>query len=126
MELTREAHQVRLELIRVHGDSPDVKRLAEIAAQCWQRATEASARVDAEGLTVTTRKGGVFTHPAVTIERTSRLAYLSAVRAIKQGPKYPKVGRPAKTDAITRRFFPEHPKPHPKPGAAMKYLRPTS
>ena len=49
--------------------------MAETAALCWQRAREAGEKVHAEGLTITNSKG-TFTHPAVTIERPSPLAYL--------------------------------------------------
>lgn len=124
MELTLEARRVQKELVKAYGDTPDIRRLAETAAQLWQRAEAAAATVDAEGLVITNKKG-TFTHPAVTIERTSRLGYLSAVRAIRQQPKYTKIGRPSKSDAIARRFFGED-HPRPSPGFAKKYLRPPS
>ena len=129
MELSLEAQRVRKELIRTYGDTPDLRRLAEVAALSWQRAEEASALVQAEGMTLTTGHGTVA-HPAVTIERVSRLAYLSAVRALRQEPRHTKIGRPAKTDRAaawldrtTKRFFGAD---DARASKTAKYLRSTS
>ncbi len=38
---------------------------------------------------------GVFPHPAVTIERTARLAFLTSLRVLNQRPKRQKMGETA-------------------------------
>ena len=89
---------------RVHGDTPETRRLAEVAAGFWQRATEAGARVEAEGLTITNAKG-TFRNPALQVEQQSRLGFLTAVRALRQKPKYEKVGRPSASDRYRHRLI---------------------
>jgi len=62
-------------------DAHHLRTLSE-AAWSWDRAQQARALVDAEGLTVRDRFGQAKPHPAVAIERDSRSAYLRAMREL--------------------------------------------
>jgi P27 family predicted phage terminase small subunit len=60
---------------------PHHLKLLEAAADAWDRMASARAAVIAEGLTVTT-KHGVKKHPAVDIERDSRIAFSRILREL--------------------------------------------
>ena len=49
-------------------------RLLQLLCEAWDRAQSARAQLDAEGLTVPGREGGLRAHPCIAIERDSRLA----------------------------------------------------
>ena len=68
-------------------------RLLILACQAWERTQEAKAVIDAEGLTVPVA-GGVKTHPAVAIERDSRLAFARLVRELNLDADGPDESRP--------------------------------
>jgi phage terminase small subunit len=57
-------------------------RTLTAACESWDRKESAREVIAAEGLTFTTKYGEVRPHPAVAIERDSRLAYLRAVREL--------------------------------------------
>jgi phage terminase small subunit len=57
-------------------------RLLTEAAWSWDRAQQARALVDAEGMVLRDRFGQAKAHPAVAIERDSRAAYLRACREL--------------------------------------------
>jgi hypothetical protein len=119
-----EADQVRRELLRVHGVTPETSRLAETAAAFWAQAAAAHALVEQQGLLLTTPHG-VFTNPAVTIERSARLGFLTAVRALRQGPKRLKVGRPMMGEALgAHRFFPQTRAEARRSRRVQAYIRP--
>ncbi len=58
------------------------ERILTVAAECWDRAAQARAMLDEQGLTVSTDGGGAKTHPAVAIERDSRIGFLRALREL--------------------------------------------
>lgn len=69
----------------VHKDyelEPHHVRLLTLAAEAWDRTTEAREAIAKDGLTVTTKDGGIKAHPAVGIERDSRLAFARLVREL--------------------------------------------
>jgi P27 family predicted phage terminase small subunit len=60
---------------------PHHLKLLEAAADAWDRMAAARSVVAAQGLTVTT-KHGVKKHPAVDIERDSRIAFSRILREL--------------------------------------------
>jgi len=58
------------------------ERILTVAAECWDRAAQARAILDEQGLTVSTSGDGLKTHPAVAIERDSRIGFLRALREL--------------------------------------------
>jgi P27 family predicted phage terminase small subunit len=57
-------------------------RLLQLACEAWDRAQEAREQLGRDGLTVPGREGGLRAHPAVAIERDSRLAVARLVREL--------------------------------------------
>jgi len=57
-------------------------RTLTAAAEAWDRCTQARELVAAEGITVEDRFGVAKVHPAVAIERDSRLSFLRCVREL--------------------------------------------
>jgi len=57
-------------------------RLLQLACEAWDRNQQARERVAEEGLTVFGREGGMRPHPAVAIERDSRLAVARLIREL--------------------------------------------
>lgn len=57
-------------------------RLLQAAAECWDRLQEARMIIGSEGLTVPTNDGGQKAHPAIAIERDSRLAFARLLREL--------------------------------------------
>jgi len=66
------------------------------AMQAFDRAQEAKKLIDTEGLTVVDRFGQHKAHPAATVERDSRAAMISALRALNLDlePLRDRPGRP--------------------------------
>jgi P27 family predicted phage terminase small subunit len=60
---------------------PHALLLLKVAAETWDRLQQAREVIDREGLTVPT-KNGLKTHPAIGIERDSRLAFARIVREL--------------------------------------------
>lgn len=61
---------------------PHHLRTLSEAAFAWDRCQQARALVDQQGLVVQDPSGQLRAHPAVTIERDSRIAYLRAMREL--------------------------------------------
>jgi P27 family predicted phage terminase small subunit len=57
-------------------------RLLQLTCEAWDRVQAARAQLDREGLTIATREGGIRPHPAVAIERDSRLAVARLLREL--------------------------------------------
>jgi P27 family predicted phage terminase small subunit len=57
-------------------------RLLQLACEAWDRAQAAREQLDREGVTVQGAEGGLKTHPAVAVERDSRLAVARLVREL--------------------------------------------
>ena len=76
--------------------APHHFRLLQLAGEAWDRTQEARQLLDREGLVVTTGDGGVKAHPAVAIERDSRLAFARLVRELDldRGEPAPEMARP--------------------------------
>lgn len=74
-------------------------RLLTLAGEAWDRGQEARALVTKEGLLTLDRFGQARAHPAVAIERDSRIAFARLVRELgldTEGPpeaRPPRVGR---------------------------------
>ncbi len=69
----------------VHRDytlEPHHVRLLTMASEAWDRAQEAREAIAKDGITVTTKDGGIKAHPAVGIERDCRLAFARLVREL--------------------------------------------
>ena len=98
--LRSEADQVRAELLAEHGDSPEIRRVVDQAVCFLLRAEEAHAALVAHGGLTITVKAGTFVHPLVSVERTARLGFLTAIRALRQKPKRTKLGRPGVGEVI--------------------------
>jgi P27 family predicted phage terminase small subunit len=56
--------------------------LLQGAAEAWDRTQEAGAVLRAEGISIPTADGGKKQHPAVNVERDSRLAFARLVREL--------------------------------------------
>lgn len=52
------------------------------ALEAWDRAEQARALVDADGLIITSRLGEQKAHPAAALERDSRAAFLAGMRQL--------------------------------------------
>jgi phage terminase small subunit len=61
---------------------PHHVRLLSEAAHSWDRAAQARALVDAEGIVVRDRFGQVKSHPAVAIERDARNVFVRIMREL--------------------------------------------
>jgi phage terminase small subunit len=71
-------------------------RLLTLAAEAWDRGQMARTAILTDGLTLTTPDGGRRAHPAVAIERDSRLAFARLVRELDLDLEAPPVAsRPA-------------------------------
>ena len=57
-------------------------RLLHLACEAWDRCQQAREQIDRDGLTVTTADGGMKAHPAVAIERDTRLAFARLIREL--------------------------------------------
>jgi P27 family predicted phage terminase small subunit len=57
-------------------------RLLQLCCEAWDRAQAARERLDREGVTVRGAEGGLKTHPAVAVERDSRLAVARLIREL--------------------------------------------
>ena len=73
-------------------------RLLILAAESWDRCCQAREMIEAEGLTVADRFGQLRPHPAVAIERDSRIAFARMLRETglevegSQPPRAPRIG----------------------------------
>jgi phage terminase small subunit len=72
--------------------------LLQAAAEAWDRCQAARAQIDREGLIVPGREGGLRPHPAIVIERDSRLGFARLLRELDldvEPPASDRVGPPA-------------------------------
>jgi Phage terminase, small subunit len=73
-------------------------RLLTLACRAWDRAEEARALLDAEGLTVRDRYGCSKTHPCIAIERDCRTQFARMIRELDldtEAPRSERVGPPS-------------------------------
>jgi P27 family predicted phage terminase small subunit len=56
--------------------------MLSLTAQAYKRMLEARAALDRDGITIETAKGGLRPHPAVVIERDSRIAVVACLRQL--------------------------------------------
>jgi phage terminase small subunit len=61
---------------------PHHVRLLTLAAEAWDRGQQAREAILRDGLTTTTKDGGVRAHPAVRVEGDCRLAFARLVREL--------------------------------------------
>lgn len=61
---------------------PHHVHLLTLAAEARDRAEQARRLIEADGLIVATTTGGTKTHPAVAVERDSRIAFARLVREL--------------------------------------------
>jgi P27 family predicted phage terminase small subunit len=57
-------------------------RLLQAACEAWDRTQQAREALSRDGLTVATDSGSVKSHPAIAIERDSRLAFARLLREL--------------------------------------------
>jgi phage terminase small subunit len=57
-------------------------RLLVLAAEAWDRCTQARELIAREGLTIPTRDGGAKLHPACRVEDASRIAFARLLREL--------------------------------------------
>jgi P27 family predicted phage terminase small subunit len=62
-------------------------RLLTLAAEAFDRCSQAREAIEADGITVKTADGGIKAHPAVAIERDSRLAFARLLRELVLRPR---------------------------------------
>ena len=73
------------------------QRILLVAAEQWDRATEAREAIAEHGLVVTDRYGQLKTNPAAETERSSRILFLRSVRELQLDVESPgeEYARPA-------------------------------
>lgn len=70
------------EVVADYELEPHHLRLLTLAAESFDRATEAREMIDRDGMVIPTATGGLKSHPAVAIERDCRLAFARLVREL--------------------------------------------
>ena len=78
-------------------EDPGGLLILETALRAHDRMMEARDRLDADGLTVTDRFGQHKPHPCAVIERDSRSAMLTALRALNLDIEPPTTDRPGRS-----------------------------
>lgn len=61
---------------------PHHLRLLTLAAESWDRCTQAREAIATDGLVFRDDRGNVRSHPAVTIEKDSRIAFARLIREL--------------------------------------------
>ena len=61
---------------------PHRVRLLTLACEAWDRTVEARELIARDGMVVNGREGGIRPHPAIAIERDSRLAFVRIMREL--------------------------------------------
>jgi P27 family predicted phage terminase small subunit len=82
---SRKVYRTLVDDYRLH-EEPAALTTLRLACEALDRTEQARIVIDREGLTVATTDGAVKTHPAVAIERDSRLAALRAFRELGLEP----------------------------------------
>jgi P27 family predicted phage terminase small subunit len=73
-------------------------RLLQLCCEAWDRAQEARAQLEDEGLTVPGREGGLRPHPCIAIEHSARIAVARMLRELDldaEPPPPDRIGPPA-------------------------------
>lgn len=78
-------------------------RLLVKAAEAWDRSEQAREQIAADGITVPDRYGVLKAHPAVAIERDSRLAFARLLRELALDAAAPDSRPPRTADYGSRR-----------------------
>ncbi|MDN4982305.1 P27 family phage terminase small subunit [Bradyrhizobium sp. WYCCWR 13022] len=69
-------------VVREYALEPHHLRLLQAACECWDRLQQSRELLARDGLVVEGREGGVRPHPAVAIERDSRISFARLVREL--------------------------------------------
>ncbi|UQR65091.1 P27 family phage terminase small subunit [Bradyrhizobium sp. C-145] len=69
-------------VVREYALEPHHLRILQAAAECWDRLQQAREILLRDGLVVEGREGGIRPHPAVAIERDSRISFARLVREL--------------------------------------------
>ena len=78
-------------------------KLLQLAAEALDRVTEARAIIDKAGIVIEDRFGAPRTHPAVAIERDSRIAYARLLRELDLDTEAPReASRPPQLHSVRR------------------------
>lgn len=86
------------ETVEEYAFEPHQVRLLTLAGESWDRCRQARELIATEGIVVEDRYGSPKAHPAVAIERDSRLAFARLVRELAletdslPGPRPPRIG----------------------------------
>ena len=89
--LTKDAKAWWKEVVRDYALEPHHLRLLQCAAEAWDRMQQArKALADHGALTFTDDKGTIKNHPAVSVEKDSRIAFARLVRELNldQEPRH--------------------------------------
>jgi phage terminase small subunit len=95
--LSPSARQWWITTVEAYVLEPHHLLLLQAAAEAWDRCQAARARIDREGLTVPGREGGLRPHPAIAIERDSRLGFARLLRELDldvEPPASERIGPP--------------------------------
>jgi P27 family predicted phage terminase small subunit len=80
-------------VVRDYELEPHHMRLLQAAGECWDRLQQARELLARDGLVVEGREGGMRPHPAVGIERDSRIAFARLIRELDLDVEPPSSGR---------------------------------
>jgi P27 family predicted phage terminase small subunit len=81
--LSKEAKKIWKALIVEYGiDDMAGQRILRVTLEAFDRAQAARVEIDRDGLTVTDKFGQTKSHPLLPIERDSRAAFLSGMKAL--------------------------------------------
>ena len=69
-------------VVRDYALEPHHLRLLQAACEAWDRLQQAREALASDGLTVKGREGGIRPHPAVAIERDSRVGFSRLIREL--------------------------------------------
>jgi len=84
---------------------PHHVRLLTLAGEAFDRCAQARELIAKDGLVVPGREGGLRPHPAVAIERDSRLAFARLLRELDLDVEPPSEGRRSPGLRSNRRFY---------------------
>ena len=80
--LSREVKKWFTEVLECYELEAHHVRLLTLAAESWDRCSQARAIIDAQGLTYQDRFDAPRTRPEVSVERDSRLAFVRIIREL--------------------------------------------